>query len=188
MLNGGRECMHKQSNMLDNSGNDNILIFAQVDSVPGDSMAYAMTSLYDAGAHNVSLVPSLTKKGRPGYLLIIDTSIKAQSKIEDILIAELGLLGWRLMASQHVSLKVEVAETVLVLEVLGKSLPLRVPTKRGITSDGRTVQSIDYQFCVELKRRLWDELSTEISLRELRTLLWSAVIRGENRVTLDTKK
>jgi len=188
MLNGDASICISGGIMLDNSGNDNILIFAQVDSVSGDSMAYAMTSLYDAGAHNVTLVPSLTKKGRPGYLLIIDTSIKAQSKIEDILIAELGLLGWRLLASQHVSLEVEVADTDLVLEVLGKNLPLKVPTKRGRTSDGRTVQSIDYQFCVELKRRLWDELSTEISLRELRTLLWSSVIRGENRVTLDTKK
>jgi uncharacterized protein (DUF111 family) len=180
--------MHKQGNMSDNAGNDNILIFAQVDSVSGDSMAYAMTSLYDAGAHNVNLVPSLTKKGRPGYLLIIDTSIKAQSKIEDILVAELGLLGWRLLASQHVSLEVEVAETDLVLEVLGKSLALKVPTKRGRTSDGRTLESIDYQYCVEVKRRLWEELNTEITLRELRTLLWSAVIRGENRVTLDIEK
>ena len=180
--------MHKQSNRLDSSGNDNILIFAQVDSVPGDSMAYAMTSLYDAGAHNVNLVPSLTKKGRPGYLLIIDASIKAQSKIEDILVAELGLLGWRLLASQHVSLKVEVGETDLVLEVQGKSLPLKVPVKRVRNSDGRPIESIDYQFCVEVKRRLWDELSTDITLRELRTLLWSAVIRGENRVTLDIEK
>lgn len=180
--------MDKQSNRLDSSGNDNILIFAQVDSVPGDSMAYAMTSIYDAGAHNVNLVPSLTKKGRPGYLLIIDASIKAQSKIEDILVAELGLLGWRLLASQHVSLEVEVAETDLVLEVQGKSLPLKVPVKRGRTTDGRTIESIDYQFCVEVKRRLWDELNTDITLRELRTLLWSAVIRGENRVTLDTEK
>lgn len=176
--------MHEQGNPSGRPGRDNILIFAQVDSVSGESMAYAVASIYDAGAHNVNLVPSLTKKGRPGYLLIIDAPIQARPNIEDILVAELGLLGWRLLASQHVSLETEVSESDLVLEVKGKRLPLKIPVKRGRTSDGRTIESIGHEFCLEVKRRLLDEFGTDISLRELRAVLWSAVIRGETRVTL----
>ena len=154
----------------------------------GDSLAYAMASIYDAGAHNVNIVPSLTKKGRPGYLLIIDAPAQARPEIEKLLVTELGLLGWRLLAGQHISLKTEMAESELVLETQGKELPLKVPVKRSRTSDGRTIESVDYEFCLHVKKRLFDEFGTDISLRELRTLLWSAIIRGENRVTLDTEK
>lgn len=176
--------MHEQSGASGHSGHDNILIFAQVDSVGGESMAYVMASIYEAGAHNVNIVPSLTKKGRPGYLLIIDAPVPAQPRIEDIMVAELGLLGWRLLTGQHISLTTEISERDLVLEVKGKELPLKVPVKRGSTSHGRTIESVDHQFCLDVKRRLWDECGIDLSLRELRAIIWSAVIRGESRVAL----
>ena len=176
--------MHEQSGASGQSGHDNILIFAQVDSVGGESMAYAMASIYEAGAHNVNIVPSLTKKGRPGYLIIIDAPVQAQPRIEDILVTELGLLGWRLLVGQHISLATEVSESDLVLETKGKELSLKVPVKRGRTSDGRTIESVDYQFCLDVKRRLQDECGIDLSLRELRAIIGSAVIRGESRVTL----
>ena len=79
----------------------------------GKDIAYVMTGLYEAGARNVNLVPSLTQKGRPGYLLIVDAPTQACPDIEKLLVTELGLLGWRLLTGQHIALEKEISILVL---------------------------------------------------------------------------
>ncbi len=163
---------------------DSVLILAQVDNASGENIAHVMASIHDAGAHNINLVPSLTKKGRPGYLLIMDVPAPALPQIENLLVTELGLLGWRRLVSQHISLPTEISQHNLVLEFKGKSVHLNVPLKIARVTDGRTIESVDYQFCLDVKGRLETELGVDISLRELRSLISSAVRRGENKIVL----
>ncbi|MCK5418002.1 MAG: DUF111 family protein, partial [Desulfobacterales bacterium] len=48
------------------------LIFAQIDHIPGDVLGFAMERLMELGAKNVQLIPTITKKNRPGNIMIID--------------------------------------------------------------------------------------------------------------------
>jgi uncharacterized protein (DUF111 family) len=176
--------MPEQSSTAGQADRDDILILAQVDNVSGEDIAYVMTGLYDAGARNVNLVPSLTKKGRPGYLLLVDTPTQARPGIEKILVAELGLLGWRLLTGQHIALEKTISEKELALEIRGRTLSIKIPIKHCRTSDGHTIQSIDYEFCLDVKRRLQDEFDTDLPLRELRAVLLGAVVSGNPRVAL----
>jgi hypothetical protein len=70
------------------------------------------------------------------------------------------------------------------LQFKGKRLRLKVPLKITRASDGRTIESVDYQFCLDVKRRLKAEFGFDISLRELRSSILSAVRRGENKIVL----
>jgi hypothetical protein len=176
--------MPDPNSLSDQAGGDSVLILAQVDSASGENIAHVMTGIHDAGAHNVNLVPSLTKKGRPGYLLIIDTPTPALPRIESLLVTELGLLGWRRLVSQHISLPTEISKYTLVFQFKGKRLRLEVPLKTARDSDGRTIESVDYQFCLDVKRRLKAELGFDIPLRELRSSISSAVRRREKKIVL----
>jgi uncharacterized protein (DUF111 family) len=176
--------MPESNKLPDQASGGSVLIMAQVDSASGEYIAHVMAAIQDAGAHNVNLIPSLTKKGRPGYLLIIDAPAPALPQIENLLIAELGLLGWRRLFSQHISLPTEITRQNLVLEFKGKRLRLKVPLKIARASDGRTIESVDYQFCLDVKRRLETELGADIPLRELRASISSAVRRGANKIDL----
>jgi hypothetical protein len=61
---------------------------------------------------------------------------------------------------------------------------LKVPLKIAQASDGRTIESVDYQFCLDVKKRLKAELDADMPLRELRDSISSAVRRGENKIVL----
>jgi uncharacterized protein (DUF111 family) len=176
--------MPDPTNFPDQASGDSVLIMAQVDSASGENIAHVMTGIHDAGAHNVNLVPSLTKKGRPGYLLIIDAPAPALPQIENLLVTELGLLGWRRLVSQHISLPTKISQHNLVLELKRKRVRLKVPFKIARASDGRTIESVDYQFCLDVKRRLKAELGADIPLRELRSLISSTIRRGEKKIVL----
>ena len=176
--------MPEPNKLPDHASDDSVLILAQVDNASGENIAHVMAAIQDAGAHNVNLVPSLTKKGRPGYLLIIDAPAPVLTQVENLLVAELGLLGWRRLVSQHISLPTKISQHKLSLEFKGKRLRLKVPLKIARASDGRTIESVDYRFCLDVKRRLKAELGANISLRELRSSISGAVRRGENKIVL----
>jgi hypothetical protein len=106
------------------------------------------------------------------------------TQVENLLVAELGLLGWRRLVSQHISLPTKISQHKLSLEFKGKRLHLKVPLKIARASDGRTIESVDYRFCLDVKRRLKAELGADISLRELRSSISGAVRREENKIVL----
>ncbi len=143
-----------------------------------------MIEINEAGAHNLNLGPSLTKKGRPGYLLIIDAPVSALPQIENLLVNELGLLGWHQLVSQHITLPTKILQHRLVLEFKRKRLHLKGPLKIARASDGRTIEGEDYQFCLDVKRRLEVELGADIPLRELRSSILGAIRYGKNKITL----
>jgi uncharacterized protein (DUF111 family) len=176
--------MSEPNKLPDHASDDSVLILAQVDNASGENIAHVMDGIHDAGAHNVNLVPSLTKKGRPAYLLIIDAPAPALAQIENLLVTELGVMGWRRLFSQHISLLKEISQHNLVLEFKRKRVRLKVPLKTARAGNGRTIESVDHQFCLDVKRRLKTELGADIPLRELRDSILSAVRRGKNKIVL----
>jgi uncharacterized protein (DUF111 family) len=87
-----------------------MLILAQVDDRSGEELGDALTRLPELGARNVQLLSSLTKKGRPGYVLLVDLEPEAETEVAAFLAAELGVWGYHLVPAEHRHFLVEAQE------------------------------------------------------------------------------
>ena len=163
----------------------NVLLLAQIDNVPGDSLAHVIDCLIKEGAHNVNLIPSLTKKGRPGYLLLIDAPRLNQSHMERLLVGELGVLGWHVLPSQHFHLEMGAVEREVRFSARGRELSLKVPLKTARSADGTLITSVDHDFCVGARRVLADELGVDVPLRELKNRIQSTLSQAESITSIE---
>ncbi len=77
------------------------LLMAQVDDVPGELMGEFILRAEVLGARNVQVVPSLTKKNRPAYLVYLDVPAALEAAAGRLLGAELGCWGYRVLAAEH---------------------------------------------------------------------------------------
>ena len=78
-----------------------MLAMVNVDNIAGDILPYIIDSIIDLGAKNVHCIQALTKKGRLGYLFFIDTEEEYLNSIADFLALEVGVLGMRVLETQH---------------------------------------------------------------------------------------
>lgn len=71
------------------------LLETNLDDVSGEILAYAVTSILEAGAHDAWLTPILMKKGRPAHKLsaLVDSALSAQ--VAAVMQDETGSLGIR---------------------------------------------------------------------------------------------
>ena len=53
---------------------EGILLLVQTDHLDGETLGNLIGRFYDEGAKNVQVISSLTKKNRPGHLILIDVS------------------------------------------------------------------------------------------------------------------
>ena len=51
---------------------DNILMLVQTDDLSGEQVGYAIQQLIELGVDNVQVMPTVTKKNRHAYLVLID--------------------------------------------------------------------------------------------------------------------
>lgn len=152
-----------------------ILLLAQVDHSCGDIIASVTEELFALGVQNVSLVPSLTKKGRPGYLLFVDLPETLLGRVEQLLATELGILGWRILSTEHRGPGVSPVQRQVTLSLGGEERILDVPAKLVETVGGSGVAHVEHDFCVRLKRELREAHGVDIPLRVLKARIQVAV-------------
>ena len=57
-----------------------MLLLVQIDDRSGEVLGNALEELMSLGARNVQLLSSVTKKGRPGHVLLIDLEPAAEGR------------------------------------------------------------------------------------------------------------
>jgi len=77
------------------------VIETNLDDASGELIGYAMDKLLQEGARDVSAIPTLAKKGRPGHLIKIIVDSSSLERVCRILIEETGTLGVRIYACQR---------------------------------------------------------------------------------------
>ena len=77
------------------------ILETNVDDVNGEVLSSAFSRIMDAGARDVSAIPCLMKKGRPGYLIRVMVSPGQSRDMARMLATELGTLGVRCIPSVH---------------------------------------------------------------------------------------
>jgi uncharacterized protein (DUF111 family) len=92
------------------------LLLAQVDDVPGELVGEFMRRVEEIGARNVHVVPTIAKKGRPGYLIYVDVPAALEDEIGLLFGSELGTWGYRVLAAEHKHF--DIARRTLALDVV----------------------------------------------------------------------
>lgn len=82
-------------------------IETNVDDVRGEILGHLISLLVKEGALDVSVLPTITKKNRPGQLITIVCNDKEVEKLSSLLISETGSLGVRISHSSRICLKRE---------------------------------------------------------------------------------
>ncbi|MFH0916990.1 MAG: nickel insertion protein [bacterium] len=80
---------------------DHILLLAQIDDCSGEVLGEALEQLAAIGVRNVQLLSSLTKKGRPGNVLLLDLDRDLEPQVALFLAAELGVWGYHVLQTSH---------------------------------------------------------------------------------------
>jgi len=117
-----------------------ILLMAQIDDAPGELLGSVLNQMGEMGAKNVQLLSSFGKKGRPGYVLLVDINAEDEADFAALLAAELGIWGYRVLKSQHKHFDVRHYRTQLELRWNGTSrrYPLRI---KRILCDGHFMRA-----------------------------------------------
>ncbi|WP_371802894.1 LarC family nickel insertion protein [Candidatus Lokiarchaeum ossiferum] len=87
-----------------------------VDDVRGEILGNLITLLVKSGALDVSIIPTLTKKNRPGQLIAVVCHDKDIERLSSILISETGSLGVRISSSSRICLKREIVSYDVMLD------------------------------------------------------------------------
>ncbi len=71
------------------------LLETNVDDVTGETLAYTVDLLLQAGAHDAWITPVVMKKGRPAHTVSVLVDPALAGKLADVMLAETGSLGVR---------------------------------------------------------------------------------------------
>ena len=83
------------------SGQDVRLLETNVDDVTGETLAYTVAALLEAGAHDAWITPVVMKKGRPAHVLSALADPALAGSLADLMLAETGSLGVRSTTMQR---------------------------------------------------------------------------------------
>ncbi len=160
------------------------LLFVQVDHLSGELLGDALEQLYAAGASNVQIISTLTKKGRPGSLITIDVLPGTLEAVERVVAVELGVTGWHRLATQHVHFRTEIVTRRLTILTPTGTFHEEVSGKR-VAGDGATARP-EYRSCAALRDRLRREHGLWLPLYDVVRLV-GAALQDHAEATIDLR-
>ena len=106
------------------------VFLVQTDHISGEVIGSVINDLYMvAGVHNVQVIPSITKKNRPGYLFIVDSVEENNPEIDNIIVNELGATGWHIIETCHRHIETEILEHEVIFDTPDGPLCFTVKVK-----------------------------------------------------------
>ncbi|MHA1647699.1 MAG: nickel pincer cofactor biosynthesis protein LarC [Promethearchaeota archaeon] len=135
-----------------------------LDDVRGEILGQTIDILMKNGALDVSIISTITKKNRPGYILKVVCSIKDVEKISGLIIKETGSLGVRWIDQRRIVVNRE--NSLKEIELDGKKFQIHVKIAR---DSAGTIISQKIEF--EDLRKIAQSLG--LSIRSVETTLLS---------------
>jgi len=77
------------------------VIETNIDHLGGETLGYLYDKLFEAGARDVTITPTIMKKNRPGHIINVISRKKDIENILTVLFEELGTLGIRISVQDH---------------------------------------------------------------------------------------
>nr|MDO8079657.1 nickel pincer cofactor biosynthesis protein LarC [Candidatus Freyarchaeota archaeon] len=128
---------HTQNGESYNLIEDSVVVLeTNIDDLSGEIIGQTIDVLFEKGAKDVSVIPVITKKGRPGQIIKVISNPEDAQKLARTLIDETGSLGVRLTSTPRLILKREMNTTSI--SVGNKSYDLRIKIARD--TSGKIIQ------------------------------------------------
>ncbi len=77
------------------------ILETNLDNVTGEILGHSFKNLMEAGALDITIIPTVNKKNRPGHLLRAITRPEDSAKVSEAIIRETGTLGVRVLPYVH---------------------------------------------------------------------------------------
>lgn len=146
-----------------------MLFYVQVDHLNGEIIGSVIDYLYEAGASNVNVIPSVTKKSRPAHIFFIDTRPDALEAIENIILNELGSSGWHYIDSIHRHVKVDYITKEIVVHTAKGDFPFFAEGKKVYGAEERLRP--EHRSCLALKKNIEEIGACTLSLQDSYNIL-----------------
>jgi len=161
------------------------LIFAQIDHVSGEVTGFAVGKIMELGANNVQLIPTITKKNRPGNIIMIDVDEIHEEDIARFLAKELKVSGYHRINTDHVFQHVTFVRKTITIKANGRTESFQCEVKLiGDPSRPLTVD-IEHDLLVRVQEVLGTKIKLPVSLSELRTVIESRLRQSEDTITIE---
>ncbi len=153
--------------------NGMLLVF-QIDHLSGEEAGWVLESETIPSIHSWQLIPSMTKKGRPSYLLLLDIDPAQEEKVIQTLSEQMPLFGYHRLSTQHIFHRGITGRIIVNLRARdGRSLEATVRSRA--TKIGRTTRTFfEADDLLNLQQRAQKELEVKIALLELKQRLEKA--------------
>lgn len=130
---------------------DNVSILeTNIDNVTGEVLGNTFQRLMESGARDVTLIPTLMKKNRPGHLLRVITKPEDSSTVSEAIIRETGTLGVRVLPYVHRNI---VSRKIIPVEVDLDGKKMKVRIKVGTLGDGVVSSRPEYEDAKKLSKK-----------------------------------
>jgi len=142
------------------------IIETNIDDISGETLGYLFEVLYNTKfVKDVSLINTITKKNRPGYLIRVIIDPKHTLEISKILISELGTLGVRVIDTyRHI-----IPRHTKEYQISDDSNNYEIRIKKGYLDNKEISSKIEFEDLKELAK------NKKISLREARKIIESSL-------------
>lgn len=145
-----------------------LIFFIQVDHLTGEVLGDVIDSFYQAGAKNVQVFSTVTKKNRPAHVIMVDATEAVASAIEEVIVEECGSSGWHRIESCHRHTDVTYLSQPVIIHLKDTSLKFIIKGKQ-IADDKQLIRP-EYDSCIQIRNEL-KKHQVSISLRRLQSLL-----------------
>lgn len=149
---------------------EGLLILCQVDHLNGEEIGWMFDSLALPGVRNRTLLPTLTKKGRAGHLLMLDIEPDVEKEVASLLFECLAIHGYHRVESTHVFQKTHIRLIDVTVRKGNKEISGNIRMKEPVI--GRLERScFESDDLFSLLQHVYDELGAAISPMELKSKL-----------------
>lgn len=155
------------------------LLLAQVDHASGEVLGFAVERIMERGAHNVQLIPTITKKSRPGHILLIDAAPESHDAIAEFLVRELKVAGYHRIDTTHVLHPVTYAPKKFTVKIREKTMEFQCTVKLVGDPGQPLCMDVEHDFLVGLQNDIRETMDRLIPLDELRTLIESKLLETD---------
>lgn len=156
-----------------------LLLLFQIDHLSGEEMGHLIETLYIRGAYNVQVISTLTKKNRPGFIVLADIGAGDDERLMEGLAPEFAIAGYHRIETTHCHLPMSSGERKLTLRKNGRKIQATIRFKQFGSEGAPSFIRAEYEDLRQLKERLQEAFGLTTSLSALRQKIEALLVNPE---------
>ncbi len=145
-------------------------MLTQIGHLSGEEIGWAMAALDMEGIYNRNIIPTLTKKGRVGNIILLEIDPAKEKRIGSFLSETLNTHGYHKIKTTHVHYETLIKEITVIIEHEKKIVRTKVRMKRRKNKvTGQYFVESDDLFAIE--QIISEKFGFPVSLKRLRQLI-----------------